>query len=123
MRADPGGVQWSPRSPRGGSGSHGRERPHGPGAEPVQRPWPDPTWYGCGPASDDGLGLESHVGGDRGTLVASDPRRAGDEPTATGEVVAVRVHPPDAEGVDGIHRPRSESGSRSESESESEPGP
>lgn len=41
------------------------------GSDPVQHSWPDFTCYGCGPANDDGLQLESYVGEDGETLVAT----------------------------------------------------
>lgn len=39
--------------------------------QPVQLSWPDLTCYGCGPANADGLHLESYLGEEGETLVAT----------------------------------------------------
>ncbi|WP_136591350.1 PaaI family thioesterase [Salinigranum halophilum] len=39
--------------------------------DPVQTSWPDLTCYGCGPANEVGLHLESYLGEDGETLVAT----------------------------------------------------
>lgn len=46
---------------------------------PVQHSWPNLTCFGCGPANEDGLQIESYLGPDRETLVAS----VGPHPTYT----------------------------------------
>lgn len=38
---------------------------------PVQHSWPDLTCFGCGPANEDGVHLESYLGPDDETLVAT----------------------------------------------------
>jgi hypothetical protein len=46
------------------------QSPH-PGTDPVQTSWPDLTCYGCGPANEVGLHLESYLGEESETLVAT----------------------------------------------------
>jgi hypothetical protein len=46
---------------------------------PVQHSWPDLTCFGCGPANEEGLQIESYLGPDRETLVAA----VGPHPTFT----------------------------------------
>jgi len=46
------------------------QSPHS-GPDSVQTSWPDLTCYGCGPANEVGLHLESYLGEDSETLVAT----------------------------------------------------
>lgn len=74
--SDSGGPDGSSDSsdPDGSSRSGG---PDGSGvlddedAEPVQASWPELSCWGCGPANDAGLHLESYVAEDGATLVAT----------------------------------------------------
>ncbi|MFC4439223.1 MULTISPECIES: PaaI family thioesterase [Natrialbaceae] len=42
-----------------------------PGDEPVQHSWPELTCYGCGPANDEGLQLQSYRSEDKEALVTT----------------------------------------------------
>jgi len=47
------------------------DRPDDAAGDPVQSSWPELTCWGCGPANDEGLHLESYLGADGETLVAT----------------------------------------------------
>lgn len=55
----------------GPEGHDGSEVPDDADAEPVQASWPELTCWGCGPASEEGLHLESYLAEDGETLVAT----------------------------------------------------
>lgn len=69
--ADGPGEENDPGGSNDSGSPDGTGAPDDADAEPVQAAWPELTCWGCGPANEDGIHLESYVAEDGETLVAT----------------------------------------------------